>query len=330
MAVPRPSLSPSLRKTTRGQATAAATLYRHMAIEQYPPGIQSDDPLLADLERRLRAVLDFDLTAVEPIVAGFNNNRLLRLRADDGRQAIANAMVDLGHFAAELHAVLPSAPGADFPPVGVASFSLADKVAAIRERLRAFAQSATGADNSVAVQDMCAEVDVVTTLDRLIAAAIAGLSPAELAAVTPPEDRRLDSGDFAPHNVLVRPDGGVCVLDFENAGWDQPLALCAGFLTSATSLDLGNEQAAAFLDTYRAAIPMTEENAVRFERFCVLQHLFWCGIHLSLTTPGYLARKRFANPDLDVAAVTADQITQFRRRLVVAEAALQTLSMGSA
>jgi len=149
-----------------------------MAIEQYPPGIQSDDPLLADLERRLRAVLDFDLTAVEPIVAGFNNNRLLRLRADDGRQAIANAMVDLGHFAAELHAVLPSAPG--------------------------------------------------------------------------------------------------------------------------------------------------------FESFCVLQHLFWCGIHLSLTTPGYLARKRFANPDLDVAAVTADQVTQFRRRLVVAEAALQTLSMGSA
>ena len=110
MAVPRPSLSPSLRKTTRGRATAAATLYRHMAIEQYPPGIQSDDPLLADLERRLRAVLDFDLTAVEPIVAGFNNNRLPRLRADDGRQAIANAMVDLGHFAAELHAVLPSAP----------------------------------------------------------------------------------------------------------------------------------------------------------------------------------------------------------------------------
>ncbi|MFI5269781.1 MAG: hypothetical protein ACHQ7M_20580, partial [Chloroflexota bacterium] len=62
-------------------------------------------------------------------------------------------------------------------------------------------------------------------------------------------------------------------------------------------------------------------------RFCVLQHLLWCGIHLSLTTPEYLARKRFANPQLDVAAVTADQIAQFRRRLVVAEAAVQNLSM---
>jgi hypothetical protein len=204
---------------------------------------------------------------------------------------------------------------------------VADKVAEIRKRLRAFVECATGADAQPAVQHLCADIDVVTVLERLIAAATAGLSPAEFVAVTPPEERRLDSGDFAPHNVLIRPDGGVCVLDFENAGWDQPLALAGGFLTAATSLDLGEEQTTAFLRTYRAGMPMAEGSVLRFKRFCVLQHLLWCGIHLSLTTPGYLARKRFANPQLDVAAVTADQIAQFRRRLVVAEAAVQNLSM---
>lgn len=120
----------------------------------------------------------------------------------------------------------------------------------------------------------------------------------------------------------MRPDGGVCVLDFENAGWDQPLALTACFLTAAMALDLVRDQVATFLRTYRAAVPLPDEEGVRFERFCALQHLYWCAIHLSLTTLAQLTRKRFANPDLDAEAVTINQIRHFKRRLALAEAAV--------
>jgi len=231
-------------------------------------------------------------------------------------------VTNIARFAVDLHRIRPGDPGADFPPVAVGCFSVAEKVAAIRERLAPWMQFATGMDASPAVRELYADIDVGTVFDALLATVTAGLSAAERTATTPPEDRRLDSGDFAPHNVLVRPDGGVCVLDFENAGWDQPLALTACFLTAATALDLGGDQVTAFLRTYRAAIPLSNEDVIRFERLCALQHLYWCAIHLSLTTPAQLTRKRFANPDLDAEAVTMDQIRHFRHRLALSEAAV--------
>lgn len=238
-------------------------------------------------------------------------------------------LAELGRFLADLHRVRPHDPGADFPAAVAAAFSWDAKLDAIRQRLRDFTAAAVEPGSSGQVRALCAEMDVAGTLERLLAAATAGLDAAALAATLAPEGRRLDSGDFAPHNVLVRPDGGVCVLDFEYAGWDQPLASLACFLTAATSLDLRPEAAAAFLQAYVAATSLSRDRLAPFERLCALQHLFWCGVHLSITTPAHLARKRFANPGLDVEAVTAEQIGQFKRRLVLAEAAVAALGDAS-
>lgn len=232
---------------------------------------------------------------------------------------------EIGRFLADLHRVRPEEPGADFPAAVAAADSWGAKIFAIRQRLQLFTDAAADPGISPQVRTLCAAIDVAVTLERLLAATTAGLDTAALAAAYPPEGRRLDSGDFAPHNVLVRPDGSVCVLDFEYAGWDQPLASLAYFLTAATSLDLRPEAAAAFLNAYGDAAGVPRAGLADFDRLCALHHLFWCGVHLSLTTPAHLARKRFANPDLDVEAVTADQIGQFRRRLVLAEAAVTSL-----
>ena len=55
-----------------------------------PSGLALPPDLLEDLRRRLRDVLDFDLAEMAEMDPGVvHNNRLLRLRAADGRQAVA-------------------------------------------------------------------------------------------------------------------------------------------------------------------------------------------------------------------------------------------------
>lgn len=357
-----------------------------MELRQDGPAPPAEEPFFAQLSHRLRAVLGFELSDAVPIVTGYaNNNRLWRLHAADGRQAVAkryyqddrrrlerefgtltflhkrgmariptpllrcddleaaiysnesgvtvpatdltvSALVELGRFVADLHAIKPGDAGAAFPAAVAASFSNAEKVAAIRERLRLFAEAAAAADAPGPVRALCAECDVVGVLERLLAGVVAGLDDDTLGTALAVPERRLDTGDFAPHNVLIHSDGSVCVLDFEYAGWDQPLASLAGFLTAATALDLGREQTAAFLQTYRDGAGIPDVAFAVFPRLCALSHLFWCGVHLSITTPAHLARKRFANPELDANAVIADQIAYFKRRLAIGEAAVAALA----
>ncbi|MDQ3703470.1 MAG: hypothetical protein M3442_21500 [Chloroflexota bacterium] len=57
-----------------------------------------------------------------------------------------------------------------------------------------------------------------------------------------------------------------------------------------------------------------------------LMHIAWCLIHLSLMTADHMARKKFASPDLGVAAHIAEQTAQFKRHLAVAEGAVQQLA----
>jgi hypothetical protein len=348
----------------------------------------TDRAVLDDLRRRLRERLGFRLVAADPIVPGYpnNNNRLLRLRAEDGRQAVAKLYVgdhrrrlerefgllsllrdrgvrrvpapylrcdehryavysfepgvlkraadltiaelaEVAAFAADLHRIAPWAVRAARPEAETGlpvadRLSLADLVAEIRRRLARFLPFAASDGAPPAVRALRAELDVAATFASLIAAATAGLTAAELAAHPRPDQLRPTSGDFAPHNLLVRPDGTVCVVDFENGAWDHPLGPIADFLTHDQSLDLGPERAGALLGAFRSAADLDDAGLADLERRCRLLQVEWCAVHLSGTEPGYVARKRFATPDLDADQLVAEQVAKFRRRLALTAAAV--------
>jgi hypothetical protein len=347
----------------------------------------AEHPLVDDLRRRLRERLGFRLVAVDPITPATpnNNNRLLRLVAEDGRRAVAKLYVQDGRrrlerefgllalleergvrrvprpylrcdehqyavysfesgalkpaadltvaelreavaFAADLYRLAPVGDGMRPVPDGAlpvaGRLSLADLVDATERRFGQFRSVVARGDAPPAVVALCAEHDLAALFDGLIAAATAGLSPAELAARPRPDELRPSGGDFAPHNLLVRSDGTVCAVDFENGAWDDPLGPVADFLAHDQSLDLGPEGAAAFLDAFRAAVGLDEGALAHLERRRRLLEVEWCAVHLSATEPSYLARKRFANPDLDGDALVTEQIGKFRRRLALVRAAL--------
>lgn len=239
-----------------------------------------------------------------------------------------------GQFAADLHRIAPQTPGADFPPAFSGTFSYAEMLAGLRRRLTIFRGYVASAPSDgtlpPAIRELLDMLDPTAEVERLVTLALRGLSPEEIESRVPREHHRLNTNDFAPHNILIRPqghpDGYLCVVDHEYFGWDETAALIAGFLTAEQALDLPPSAQRAFLETYRAAGVAPPGTFERLERVGLLMHLAWCGVHMALITPDGIARKRFATPRLDVDAMLTDQIAKLHRRLAIARKSVAALA----
>ena len=248
---------------------------------------------------------------------------------DDARAA--------GTFAAQLHRISPDdldALRADFPAAFSATFSYAEQIAGTRKRLAIFADYLATEQISALPQPVRAllgHLDPIAEVERLITAAVKWLNPNEIEARIPPLHRRLNTCDFSPHNILIRPpghpDGHLCVVDHEYFGWDEPGGLIAGFLTADQALDLSPAVAAAFLDSYISAAPeeIAAATLARLPRVSALMHASWCAIHLQLLTPTLIEKKRFGTPTLEVSTHLAVQIAKLHRRLALARDQVVTL-----
>jgi hypothetical protein len=224
----------------------------------------------------------------------------------------------IGRLAAELHRFRPGEPGADIPPA-FASGPLAERVAFLRGRLATCQRAAAAPDAYPQLRAVVAEVDLAPALEHLIAAATAGLTAGEIEAPVPPEHLRLNPGDFAPHNVIVRPDATLCAIDFEFCGWEEAALLAASFLTAEQSVGLTTAQEQEFLGAYLAACDVPAAALARFDRLRALLEAGWLLVNLSLMTPAHVARKRFAG-DFDLDAHLAERRAMIEARLARLEA----------
>jgi Ser/Thr protein kinase RdoA (MazF antagonist) len=218
-------------------------------------------------------------------------------------------MAAIGRLAAALHRYRPGEPDAALPPA-FAEASLAGRIDYLQRRLAALLRAAAAPDAYPALRALVAEVDLPAAVERLISAATAGLSPAEIELPAPAAHRRLNPGDFAPHNILVRPDGTLCALDFEYACWDAAAALPASFVAAEQSASLTAAQVDAFLGAYRDSCAVPPDALARFEPLRLLLEAGQLLTSFSLMTPAHVARKRFAG-DFDLDMHLAE-----RRRLV--------------
>lgn len=338
--------------------------------------------------------LGFHLDALKEVDPGVvHNNRLFRLRAADGREAMAKlylrdrrhrmereydtlsflvrrglrtfpaplarsdehyyAVYSLeagenrpaarwtkahaeaaAHVCVELDRIRPDDADVPLRRAFPAGFSHAEGVSAVRRRLGLFAEYVGGSSGGEGLpretRDLCASVEPVAEVERLLAAATRGLSPAQLETRVPEHRWRLDVGDYAPHNVLIRPAGhpagALCVLDLEYAGWDDAVAMCALFATAAQSLDLPRPHLDALLRVFQDGVGLPPEERARMERVMALMHITWCAIHLQLLVPELIEKKRFASPALDVSCHRREQIAKFHRRMGIARAAVERLA----
>jgi Ser/Thr protein kinase RdoA (MazF antagonist) len=229
----------------------------------------------------------------------------------------------IGRLAADLHRFAPAKVDAGIPR-GFAAGSLAQHADILRTRLATSLDAAAAPDAYEPLRAVVAEIGLPAALERSIAAATAGLTPVEITAPVPEAYLRLNPGDFAPHNVLVRPDGSPCAIDFEYACWEGPTMVPVGFLAAEQSEGLTGAQANAFLHTYHAHRDVPDAAFGRFDRLRILAEASWVLVNLSLMTPTHVARKRFAG-DFDLDVHLADRRRRLERRLAGLEALIDDL-----
>jgi hypothetical protein len=105
------------------------------------------------------------------------------------------------------------------------------------------------------------------------------------------------------------------LLDLEYAGWDNPIATAAIFVTAQTSVGISDAQVESFLSAYRAAADLTDAEWARYQPTSRLMEVSWVGLHLSMLTAERLAPKRFAALTFDPEAYRAEQIERLGTRL---------------
>lgn len=132
----------------------------------------------------------------------------------------------------------------------------------------------------------------------------AGIDPAESLA-----ERCISPSDFGFHNALATADRGICFIDFEYAGWDDPAKLAGDFFSHpAVAVDIAHFD--RFLET---AMRYSPRPAALADRARILLPVFqtkWCCIILNEFLPDAAQRRNFADPNRDAAARKREQLAK--------------------
>jgi len=113
--------------------------------------------------------------------------------------------------------------------------------------------------------------------------------------------RCLSPSDFGFHNALATRERGICFIDFEYAGWDDPAKLVGDFFSHpAIPVDIAHLE--RFVKTASAYAERPAEVVARAHILFPVFQVKWCCIILNEFLPESAKRRRFADPGSDPAA----------------------------
>ena len=234
------------------------------------------------------------LRCLPRLLASDRDHRLALFAQVDGqpvRAADDQAVAQARDFAIALQALRPQA-GA-LPTASEACFALAEHAATIDRRLARLLPTEAGAFVESAVMPPW----------RTIAGRLADADDGPL----PASERCLSPSDFGFHNALRRPDGSLCFLDFEYAGWDDPAKLVGDFFNQV-AVPVAPSHYAGFRD---ALVPPARRH--RCDLLRPAYAVKWIAIVLNEFLPVDDSRRRFAGKDL--AGRRARQLDKARAAL---------------
>jgi hypothetical protein len=209
--------------------------------------------------------------------------------------------------------------GADaLPPASEAGFSIAEHFAVVDRRLERLVQAAAPADTDAATREFVTDLSATWQTLKVSVAQQAGRADIAIDAVLPLEPRWISPSDFGFHNALKRPDGEICFIDFEYAGWDDPAKLVADFFLQP-AIHVDDRYLAVFLSNVNgAALPSKLRTRIE-----ILQPLFalkWCIIMMNPFVIERAQAGTFADP-------SRDQSERKKTQLAKAMAAMQAMKL---
>lgn len=195
-----------------------------------------------------------------------------------------------------------------------ASFSISEHLRSIEGRIAQLvaAVKIDGAD-SLGLAEVLKLADLWRQIDGWVRREARGLG-LDTEEVLPASARCVSPSDFGYHNAIRIDDGRVCFLDFEYAGWDDPAKTVGDFFSQ-----LAVPVPAKYFDQFASGIAKSFENeAALMQRIRLLRSVYqvkWCCIAMNVFLPVHLARRKFANPNLDEKFLKQTQLTKARKIL---------------
>jgi hypothetical protein len=127
--------------------------------------------------------------------------------------------------------------------------------------------------------------------------------------VIPREQYCISPSDFGFHNAILNAEGKIIFLDFEYAGWDDPAKMVGDFFAQlAVPIPLQyfeNFCQLAFSGFFEAELIVE-----RAKLLLPVYQVKWCCIALNVVSPVNMARRKFANPNIDERQLIINQLTK--------------------
>lgn len=208
-------------------------------------------------------------------------------------------------FIVRLNRAPTHAEARNLPDASEACFSIAAHFSMVDQRIDRLDQISSDDPVEREARDFSAALKVRwSQLKSLILkeAAAAGIDPDMVLA-----ERCLSPSDFGFHNALATRERGICFIDFEYAGWDDPAKLVGDFFSHpAIPVDI------AYLERFVTAVSVyAARPAEVVARAHILFPVFqvkWCCIILNEFLPESAKRRQFADPGTDLAARKRGQL----------------------
>lgn len=199
------------------------------------------------------------------------------------------------------------------PTASEACFSIAEHLNLVRRRIDALSDTIAQAP-SMGGEDAASFIVRLTRFWRQIEERVVATSLAEAISIDlplPPEDRCLSPSDFGFHNAIRSEAEGIYFIDFEYAGWDDPAKMVGDFFAQL-AVPVPASYFGAFVETALSGFANRGALRRRAELLRPVYQLKWCCIALNIFLPVNMARRKFANPDLDEAAMKQTQLAKAR------------------
>lgn len=197
--------------------------------------------------------------------------------------------------------------GRELPNASEACFSIAEHFAMVDGRIARLAAVGTA---DALDRDAREFVAALTTRWQLTKAGI--LRGAQATGIEPGAtltERCISPSDFGFHNALLTGDRGICFIDFEYAGWDDPAKLAGDFFSHpAVAVDVAHFD--RFLGIALGYSPHQTMLAARARILFPVFQTKWCCIILNEFLPDSAQRRRFADPTRDVVTRKREQLAK--------------------
>lgn len=127
--------------------------------------------------------------------------------------------------------------------------------------------------------------------------------------------RCVSPSDFGFHNALLRPQGDICFIDFEYAGWDDPAKMISDFFCQP-EVPVAMSYFARFLEATASIAPHPDDLRARARALLPAYRVKWSCIMLNPFLREPAKRRQFANPAMDILGHKHAQLAKAERALL--------------